>query len=82
MSASRRVANNLRTIRRSCGLAGWGLAVQAGVSPATIVAVEKHGHRPGQDTQQRIASALGVSVADIWPPLSAELQEGRYASAS
>jgi hypothetical protein len=41
----------------------------ARVSPTTIQAAEKWGYLPGRPVRQRLASALGVRPADIWPDL-------------
>jgi DNA-binding XRE family transcriptional regulator len=57
----------LREQRRQRGLAIWALAVRAGTSPATIVAIERHGHVPTLDVQARLAAALGVPVNAVWP---------------
>jgi lambda repressor-like predicted transcriptional regulator len=59
--------NQLRPLRRAQGLPLWGLAVRARTSPGTLSAIERWGYRPGADLQQRIAAALGVTVAEIWP---------------
>jgi DNA-binding XRE family transcriptional regulator len=61
------VKNNLRKLRRAQGLSLWGLAVGVGTSTTTLSAIEKWGYRPGVDLCKRIASALGVNIADIWP---------------
>ena len=57
----------LRALRLARGLAGYGLAVHAKCSPSTIGAIERWGHRPSAAVCARIATALGVTVADIWP---------------
>ena len=62
--------NNLRTIRRTKGLALWGLAARAGVSATTLSAVERWGYLPGADVRRRVAEALGVGAPDIWPETS------------
>lgn len=61
--------NHLRTIRRTTGLALWGLAARAGVSATTLSAVERWGYLPGPDVRSRVAEALGVDVPAIWPEL-------------
>jgi DNA-binding XRE family transcriptional regulator len=61
------MSNRLREVRSRQGLAQAGLAARARVSPALVVAVEKWGHTPGNEVQQKIATALGVSPQDIWP---------------
>jgi lambda repressor-like predicted transcriptional regulator len=61
------VINHLRQLRRHQGLPLYGLAVRAHVSPTIIGMVERWDYRPGPKVRQRIAAALGVAVADIWP---------------
>jgi DNA-binding XRE family transcriptional regulator len=59
--------HNLRKLRVAQRLSLWGLAVLAGTSPTVLSAIERWNYKPGADLRARIASALGVSVADIWP---------------
>jgi DNA-binding XRE family transcriptional regulator len=61
------VTNRLRQLRRSQGVAQYGLAVRAEVSPTVIGAIERHDYVPGAEVRARIAQALGVAVRDIWP---------------
>jgi lambda repressor-like predicted transcriptional regulator len=61
--------NNLKAIRKEKGLASWGLSVKSGVSTSTLTAIEKWSYVPGEETQRRIASALGVTAAAIWEPM-------------
>ena len=65
-------SNNLRQLRQDRRLSQWGLAVRAGTSATTISAIERWGYKPGVALQERIATALGVNVADIWPEVSHE----------
>jgi DNA-binding XRE family transcriptional regulator len=62
-------ANNLKAIRQAQGLALYGLAARAGVSPTTLCAVEKWGYCPTASVRQRIEAALGVTTREIWPEL-------------
>jgi transcriptional regulator with XRE-family HTH domain len=59
--------HRLRATREARGLAQYGLAVLAGTSPTTIMAIERYGHRPRYATRERIAGALNVLVSDLWP---------------
>jgi DNA-binding XRE family transcriptional regulator len=61
------VTNRLRQLRRSRGVAQYGLAVRADVSPTVIGAVERYDYVPGAQVRARIVQALGVAVRDIWP---------------
>jgi transcriptional regulator with XRE-family HTH domain len=62
--------NYLKALRQAQGLAQYGLAVMAHTSPTTIIAIERHGLRPSDPVRQRIAEALGVPEAEIWPAQS------------
>jgi transcriptional regulator with XRE-family HTH domain len=57
----------LRMAREALGLAQYALAVMAGTSPTTVLAIERYGHRPRYAVQERIARALNLDVADFWP---------------
>jgi DNA-binding XRE family transcriptional regulator len=59
--------DRLRAAREECGLAQYGLAVLAGTSPTTVLAIERYGHRPRYAVRECIAKALDLSVTDIWP---------------
>jgi DNA-binding XRE family transcriptional regulator len=61
------VGNRLRELRRGQRLPLWGVAVRAGTTPTTLSAIERWGYRPGAALCERIATALGVHVSDIWP---------------
>jgi transcriptional regulator with XRE-family HTH domain len=61
------VKNRLRYLRRAQGLPMYGLAVKASVSPTIVSIVERFDYRPGAKVRVRLAQALGVSEADIWP---------------
>lgn len=61
------MVNHLRETRQKRGIAIWGLAARARVSPSLVSAIEKWGYAPRPGTQERIAAALGVSVGEIWP---------------
>lgn len=60
-------ANRLKELRTEAGVRVMQLAVAARCSSQTIGAVERFGLTPGQDTQSRIAQALGVDATEIWP---------------
>ena len=64
--------NNLRTLRQGRNLPLWGLAVRARTSATTLSAIERWGYKPEANLQERIAMALGVKVADIYPEVSHE----------
>lgn len=59
--------NYVRHTRKRLGLSQLALAIRAGVSPATLVAVERYGYRPTEPVRQRIADALGRRQDALWP---------------
>jgi DNA-binding XRE family transcriptional regulator len=61
------VKNNLRILRRRNGMSAVQLAVAASVTPATVSLIECWDYKPIPTSCERIASALGVAVSDIWP---------------
>ena len=64
--------NRLRELRHQRGLAMWALAARSRVHPSQLTGIERHHYMPGPIIRDRIASALGVPVTEIWPDLSAE----------
>lgn len=64
--------NNLRKFRRQLGFSQVGLAKMAHCSRATIILVERLNHYPTARVRSRLATALGISEAAIWPNLEAE----------
>ena len=61
--------NKCLAVRNRRGFSQQKLAVLAGVSPATIVAIEKYGYVPGPWVRRKLARALRASEAGIWPEL-------------
>jgi lambda repressor-like predicted transcriptional regulator len=61
------VTNLLKQVRQRHALAIYGLSALSGVSPTILCAVERWNYCPGDEVRQRIAAALGVDVAEIWP---------------
>ncbi len=59
--------NRVREFRKAQGLAQLALAVRAGLSPATLVAVERYDYRPTAGVRNRIAAALGREADEVWP---------------
>jgi DNA-binding XRE family transcriptional regulator len=66
------VTHPLGDLRQARGLAIYGLATLAKCNPTTISAIERWRYHPRSDTCRRIAAALGVEVADIWPEQEGE----------
>lgn len=59
--------NNLRELREKANLSQEALARRAGVSVGTIHVVETGVRLPTMTKARKIASALGVKMAAIWP---------------
>lgn len=61
----RRIARNLRRLRRERELTGPELARASGIAPSYIVKIERHGANLTIDVLERLAAALGVPVTDL-----------------
>jgi DNA-binding XRE family transcriptional regulator len=61
------VRNRLKQVRHWRDLAIYGLSALSGVSPTVISAVERWDYCPSAEVRQRIAEALSVDIAEIWP---------------
>ena len=59
----------LRQWRHRLGVTQQELTQKAGVSIATIVLVERYGHKPGCGVRSRLSKALGISESEIWPEI-------------
>lgn len=59
--------SRLRSLRLEKALTLQGLAAKTHSSPSTLVFIERYGHVPGPDLRQRIADALKVNEAELWP---------------
>jgi len=68
MVASR---NNLKTIRHKQRTMLEELSRASGVPVSRLCDIETWGIVPRTATQERIAAALNVAPADIWPPREA-----------
>ena len=65
METSVATISRLRAMRLRRGMVLQELAVLSDVSVTTLVSIEKWGHRATQDTYQKIATTLGVSIDEI-----------------
>ena len=59
--------NNCVRLRKKRGFSQQQLSIIAGMSPATIVAIEKYGYVPGPWVRRKLARALRASERRIWP---------------
>src|SRR5215210_603228 len=57
----------LKELRRLRGISQRDLAEKAGLSTGTIAWLETRKHEPQPRTMRKIAAALGVEVADLYP---------------
>jgi XRE family transcriptional regulator, regulator of sulfur utilization len=64
-SATERLAQRVSRIRQQRGLSQEALAAKAGVNRLTVTRLEAAAHPPTIETLDRIARALGVSLADL-----------------
>jgi DNA-binding XRE family transcriptional regulator len=60
--------SRLLECRERANLSRIGLARKVGVGREWIRRLEVDGCVPSVDSAQRIARALGTTVADLWPP--------------
>lgn len=60
-------ANNLRKFRQEKGLTQFALAVESGVSPQDISKIENGITKPFPSWRRKLAAALGVPEAEIFP---------------
>jgi len=61
--------NQLKALRKMLGFTQAKLAADAHSSRALIISIERLGHYPTPSVRQRIAAALAVSEAIIWPDI-------------
>ena len=64
-SARQRFGANVRTLRQAKGLSQEGLGQMAGIHRTYIGAVERGERNVSIDNMERIAAAVGVSIADL-----------------
>jgi transcriptional regulator with XRE-family HTH domain len=64
-SATQRVAQRVAALRQERGMSQAALAAKARINRVTIARLEAAAHPPGIDTLDRIARALGVTLADL-----------------
>jgi len=62
--------NSFKKVRSSLGFPMIELAIKSGVSTATLVGIEKYEYIPGPVVRAKLAKALGVSEATLWPDLA------------
>jgi len=61
--------NNLRKMRSRLVFSQAELAKAAHCSRATIILIERLNHYPSAEVRSRLAAALGMSEAVLWPSL-------------
>ena len=61
------MANRVKEIRQERGIPQMELAAKVGTPTSHLVFIEKYGHRPEADLQQRIASALNCTPEELFP---------------
>ena len=68
MSVQHRVSKNIQTIRRQKGLSQEEVAHRAEVHQTYLSGVETGKRNPSIKVVERIATALGVDVAELFKP--------------
>ena len=63
--------SRIRALREERHLTQEDLACKAGTTLAYLGYIERTGYRPRTSLRQRIAAALGVSEAEVWPEAEA-----------
>ena len=69
----------LKTIREAKGLSRQALADAAGTHPDSVVKLEMGQRHPSLELAWRLATALGVPVADFLPPTGPKKKSGKTA---
>lgn len=64
-------------LRNALGYSQQKLSIIAGMSPATIVAIERYGYIPGPWVRRKLARAFRVSETEIWPGLDENSEVNR-----
>ena len=62
-----RADNKLKEYRTGQGLSMQELYAMSGVSPNTLVMIERYSHLPKPQTRQRLAKALQVDESILFP---------------
>lgn len=60
-----RIGDNLKRIRVSKALTQVEVAERAGISPSTVVLVERNQSEPHMSTVRKLAKALGVEPSEL-----------------
>lgn len=68
------IDNKLKQRRKQQGFSVRGLSVAAGISTATIVAIERYGDFPSAKTRAKLGRALNMDESMIWPHLQTPLE--------
>jgi transcriptional regulator with XRE-family HTH domain len=61
------IGEEIRQRRRQLGLTGTELAVKAGMAPSAVSQIETGKRSPNSTSVMKLAEALGVEVADLYP---------------
>ena len=70
--------NRLRELREEHGIVQQEVSVKGQISGGTLVAIERYGLYPSEETREKLAETLTIlighviSVDDIWPPEGVE----------
>jgi DNA-binding XRE family transcriptional regulator len=64
--------NRLKVIRAERGIRQWTLAQLSGLNQSIISMIENEVANPTDEQKAKIATALSLSVSEIWPPAQRE----------
>ena len=74
-NSERKPPTRLAVFRQALGLRQIDLAEASGVSRVALSNLERRANRPRLQTAERIAAALNVSVAEVFPDEGASPEE-------
>jgi len=78
----RRLAENLRRIRKSKKMTQFDLAVKCDISEAMIKNIELNRSWPSEKTLSQITKALDIDIFQLFLPLSVDLKQHKEISTS
>lgn len=60
------IGNRITKLREGQGLTRYRLAIKSGVSFSYVAALEENKHSPSLEVLEKIASGLGISMAQLF----------------
>ena len=78
----KRLAENLRSIRKNKKMTQFDLAVKCDLSEAMIKSIELNRSWPSEKTLSQITKALGIDIYRLFLPLASDFEEKRKIQSS